>query len=113
MKKAAEFIEYYRKEIGERKFRKLIKEIETAKRFNHLMKSSADQRAQPSAKDLFEYIMNSLKYSFAGKQKLTFMALLLFNRWNEEVNAKYQISDPYKINMTVESIFYEGNQLGV
>ncbi|WP_405378240.1 hypothetical protein [Nonlabens sp. Asnod3-A02] len=101
MKKAAEFIEYYRKEI------------ETAKRFNHLMKSSADQRAQPSAKDLFEYIMNSLKYSFAGKQKLTFMALLLFNRWNEEVNAKYQISDPYKINMTVESIFYEGNQLGV
>ena len=112
-KRATDYLDYYRSEIGERKFRKIIKEVETAKRFNHLMKSSAEQRAQPSAKDFFEYIMNSLKYSFAGKEKLIAMALLLLNRWDNEVNAKYKISNEYKLDMTVEGIFSEGNQLGV
>ena len=112
-KRATDYLDYYRSEIGERKFRKLIKEVETAKRFNHMMKSSAEQRAQPNVKDFFEYIMNSLKYSFAGIEKLIAMALLLLDRWNREVNAKCQISDDNKVNMTVEYIFLEGNQLGV
>jgi hypothetical protein len=44
-KRAADYLDYYRSEIGERKFRKLIKEVDTAKHFNQLLKDSADQRS--------------------------------------------------------------------
>jgi len=110
---AVEYISYYRNEIGERKFRKILKEIKTAKRFNYLMKASAEQRTMPGASDFFEFILQSVRYSFAGKQKLTFMALLLLNRWNEEVNSRYNISDDLEIDMKVQLIFREGDQLGI
>lgn len=41
------------------------------------------------------------------------MALLLLDRWNEEVNSRYNISDDLEIDMKVQLIFREGDQLGI
>lgn len=57
---AVEYISYYRNEIGERKFRKILKEIKTAKRFNYLMKASAEQRTMPGASDFLNSYYNLL-----------------------------------------------------
>jgi len=112
-KVALDFLNYYRSEIGDRKFRKIVEEVNTAKRFNQLIKISAKHRVLPGTKDFFECILNSLEYSFAGKQKLIAMALLLMDRWNKEVNSKYGISSDDEVSKKAQRIINDGGQLGI
>jgi hypothetical protein len=112
-KVAIDFLKYYRSEMGDRKFRKVAKEVQTAKRFDHLMRMSTKQLAMPKANVFFEYIMSSFKYSFARKSKLTAVALLLLERWDNEVNSIYKISSEVEVDINAQRIIDEGTKLGV
>lgn len=113
MSKISEYLNYYRTEMGERKFRKLIKEVDTAKRFNQFIRDSIEQMILPGTNDFYACIMHSLKYSFAGREKIVAVALLLLNRWNDEVNRKYEIADSYELEKFASILIREGGQLGV
>lgn len=113
MKKAIEFLDYYRSEMGDRKFRKLIKEVDTANRFNQLMKDSKDQMLLPGTSDFYACILHSVKYTFAGKEKLLAVAFLLLERWNKEINMKYNLKSPEQLDQFVELLIMESSQLGV
>ena len=109
----SEYITFYKTEFGERKLRKLISEVSRAKRFKSFIQECNTRGILPNPKDFYACIMNSIFYSFSGKQKLIAVSLLLLNRWNEEVNSKQRIFDEHDLNQFAKRLIQVGNQLGV
>ena len=114
---STEFIEYnladYKKEFGDRRFRKLNSEINEAKRFKKFIEISLDQILLPNPADFYNCILNNIKYSFAGKTKLIVLALLLLKKWNEEVNNKYDLLNENDLDMFAYKLIEKGHTLGV
>lgn len=107
------YLSDYKKEFGERKLRKLILEVSSAKRFNSFIHECLTRSILPNPSDFYACIMNSIFYSFSGKHKLIALAMLLLNRWNDEVNAKQGLLDTYNLDHFAKRLIQEGNQLGV
>lgn len=113
MSTLAGYLTDYRIEFGERKFRKLISEVSDAKRFNIFIQECITTGVLPNPIDFYSCVMNSILYSFSGKYKLIAAALLLLNRWNDEVNANQRLLNEYDLDNFAKRLIQEGNQLGV
>lgn len=107
------FLTDYKTEFGERNLRKLINEVNSAKRFNSFIVECKTRRLLPNPNDFYACIMNSIFYSFAGKYKLIALSMLLLNRWNEDVNKTYGLMDENDLDHFAKRLIQEGNQLGI
>ena len=107
------YLNTFRNEEGERKFRKLANAIETEKRFNTFISQTRVNRQLPNPDYFYEVVMASVFLSFAGKPKLTTMALLMLQRWDNEVNSGQSLMTSKEVESFADELILSGNQLGI
>lgn len=76
-----ELLQDYRKEYGDRKFRKIKKDITESKHSKALLKLSLVKGEAPPGDEFIACVMSNFKYSFAAGDTILAASLILFEMW--------------------------------
>lgn len=106
------FISTYKSEFGERKFRKIESDVNTGQRFNVFLSECKQRKFLPQADNFIHCAMDSIKYSFASKYKVTVTALLLFKIWDDEINQVFNIEEHFILEGHIKKIISSARELG-
>ena len=102
----------YKVEFGDKKFRKLVAEVDSSKRYTAFISECSNRQLKPTPSSFYECIMNSFLVSFSSKSKLVALAMLLLTRWNNEVNSNNLILSQSEVDTYASKIIQQGDQLG-
>lgn len=110
--KLNDYFTQYRQKHGEGKIMRVFTEVETSKRFNVFISDCRFHGSLPPAKLFIECVLSSIKYAFAGNEKIALAALMLLDRWNREVNNEQDaLYNEFRMTNQVEAILDEARKM--
>jgi len=105
------YLESYKSEFGDKKYRSILNDIYSRKRFNSFITTTLKGVYMPQPDVFIHCVMNSPSYMFSSKFKVAVASLILLKRWDEEVNNAHIIKDEFFMNKTVDILIASCNKI--
>jgi hypothetical protein len=103
--------DFFQKEYGEKKFRKISEVIKTSNKIqSKIINQSVALRTAPGKND-FLYCLNEIPYFiFCKADTLEIGALLALELWHETVNSSYSYLNDFELNYIIDGIISDCNK---
>ena len=103
--------EYFQKEYGEKKFRKISEVIKTSNKIQRkIINQSVSLHTAPNKND-FLFCLNEIPYFlFCKADTLEIGALLALELWHESVNSNNSFLNDYELNFIIDGIISDCNK---
>lgn len=106
-----DYLNYFKKEFGERKYRKIENKIFNSKKVSTLIQISKDRFVVPNQNDYVPMLHEIPYFIFANRDVIAAGAILAMERWNLECNKPLQLATDFELNMILQGIFNEIKQI--
>ncbi len=106
-----DYLNYFKKEFGERKLRKIEGKINDSSKVTKLIQISKQRMVIPNHNDYIPLLHEIPFFIFANRDVIAMGAILALERWNLECNNDLQLASDFELNFILNSIFNEVRQL--
>ncbi len=106
----SDFIEKYKREFGERKFNKVHNKIYSSSKIERLIQKSKDLKHPPNSAVYLALLHEIPFFIFSNADTIALGAILATERWNEECNKSYNLSNDDELYFLLLDIFQATNK---
>jgi hypothetical protein len=106
-----DYLNYFKKEFGERKYRKVENKIFNSNKVSNLIKISKERFVVPNQNDYIPMLHEIPFFIFANRDVIAAGAILALERWNLECNSDLQLASDFELKIILQGIFNEIKQI--
>lgn len=106
-----DYLNYFKKEFGERKYSKIENKIFNSNKVSKLIKISKERFVVPNQNDYLPMLHEIPYFIFANRDVIAAGAILALERWNLECNQELQLASNFELNIILQGIFNEIKQI--
>lgn len=100
----------YKREFGERKFKRIAAKINRSKRVSRFIERSKKECTVP-INDVLPMVMGIPLFSFTRAETLLLATTIVMKTWDKECNIDGQIIDYYMLGLKMREVYQEIGQM--